>query len=323
MQEEFTFLDFEVDLDEEEIVDTPEEETSEEPIEKEEEKEEVSDEIETDDDAIGVYKTLVDKGIVSESEDFKGTWEEIDSMMDSLPEKAMDAVIESMPDTAKSLVEFALNKPNVTLEDLKEFVSLVEKDQEVSLVIDNLDKAKDLIRKEYGSSFDEDVIESMLDTLEDKGEDYVIKKAKELQTKKELQAEKLLEATKSEKVAMLEQQKKFTQTLNTELSNLNYKPSRVQAIRQNLNPQVIARKNEMIRQSPKAILALADIYSYFNEETKEFDLSALSKETESKAASRIKDKMIRDNFNSSKGKGTAKSKKQNDFSFEDLEPIFD
>ena len=77
--------------------------------------------------------------------------------------------------------------------------------------------------------------------------------------------------------------------IDTELKNLPWQQDKKQQIVQHLQPAKVEEINAMIQSSPMAVIQLADIYSRFNPETKQFDLSDLELKQESKKNLEMKD----------------------------------
>lgn len=280
---------------------------------------------ESDDIAIGTYKTLVEKGIFAETEEFDGSWESLEEQFTKLPEVIADNIIQNTPDAGKKLMEYMFSKDNLSHDDLKDYFKLVDEDVSNSITIETLADARMFLTNEYkNKGLESDDIEAMLDNMEDKGDDYVINKAKKLDevNKKSYksQADSELERVKQQKQLQQENSAKLYNEINKELKTLNYKTTRTNAIKTNLRSDVLQKKNTIIRKSPKALIQLADFYSYFNEETGEFDLSNYTVQAESKKTEKRKKNLIRDNFNSSgQGKRTKRQSKSND---DELVPIF-
>jgi len=321
-QEQDLFPDFEVNIEDislpEVSTETTEEEvTTETPVYAEA----------AEDEAIGLYKTLIDKGILFEDSEtpFDGTWESLDKHIESLPDMVANSIIQQMPEAVQNLMDFALTKGDVTHEDLVEFFKLQEEDYKSSnSKINTIEAARAYMAKVMKSqNYEDDVIETTLDAMEDKGETFLINKAKSHADKTVSQKSvERLEAEKAQKAANLAKQQEYFGKLNQELVNLKYTDKRNQAIKENLDPRIIGTKNQAIQNSPKAVIQLADFYSYFDSKTGVFDLEAYSKQVASKEVSEFKKNLTRDNFSSSGTKSSGKSHQSSNKNGDELVPIF-
>lgn len=280
-----------------------------------------------EDEAIGLYKTLIDKGILFEDSEtpFDGTWDSLDKHIENLPEMVANSIIQQMPEAVQNLMDFALTKGEVTHEDLVEFFKLQDEDHKSSnSKINTIEAARSYMAKVMkAQSYEDDVIEATLDAMEDKGEFFLINKAKTHADKSVSQKSVAkLEEEKAQKAANLAKQQEYFGKLNQELTNLGYTEKRNQAIKENLDPRIIGHKNQAIQNSPKAVLQLADFYSYFNQSTGVFDLEAYSKQVASKEVSEFKKNLTRDNFSSSGTKSSGRSHQTSNKSGDELVPIF-
>ncbi len=280
-----------------------------------------------EDDAIGLYKTLIDKGILFEDSEtpFDGTWDSLDKHIENLPEMVANSIVQQMPEAVQNLMDFALTKGEVTHEDLVEFFKLQDEDyKSTNTKITTIEAARSYMAKVMKTqNYEDDVIEATLDAMEDKGETFLINKAKSHaeKTTSQKSVEKL-EAEKAQKAANLVKQQEYFGKLNQELTNLKYTEKRNQAIKENLDPRIIGTKNQAIQNSPKAVIQLADFYSYFNTKTGVFDLEAYSKQVASKEVDEIKKNLIRDNFSSSGTKSSGRSHQNSNKNGDELVPIF-
>jgi len=325
------FPDFEVLLEDVEMPEDKEEtqdldlDLEDDDIEEEEDAPEYGEE--ADDTAIGVFKTLQEKEILflDDEEKFDGTWDSLEKHIDKLPEQIASTIIQNMPEPLQKLMDYGMTKGDVSFEDLKEFFDLQKEDVDSSnLDFETIEDARSYLSKiMQKQNYDPDVIDTTLDAMEDKGEDYIKNKAKGFAEKQQTQkADQRLQQEKLERDQLIQRQNQFFTNINNELSTLNYSNQRNQAIKSNLNPQVIAQKNASIQGSPKAIIQLADFYSYFDEKSGEFNLAAFAKMASSKEVKKMKEKLISNNFSSSGAKNKSKRHINNSSKGDDFEPVF-
>lgn len=335
---------FEIEISPEEMLQNPQEtevvenvEVQEPVVEVEEdeivEEEESQDSGETSPTKV-FYDFVTENGILDEIENFDGSVETLKQHLEQLPYKSFKRAVESLPEFAQQIVNYAFSKEISTPEDFKQFMEeAVSANNQI--VVDDVESARSYLEAKYRDmgiyASDDDLLES-LDLLEEKG--TLLKTAKVLAEKDNAANKQALSLrVKQEEEAKLEreakskeQAQKLSKGIENTFKELNWKQERQQAVLQNLQADVVNRKNELIRNSPKAIVQLADIYSYFNEEKGEFDFSKLlDVKIQSKQNVATKERMQKDKFSSAlAGLGNTESgnKKKSlleviDFEYED------
>lgn len=306
-------FDFDINPDEfleEEIAST--EVVEEEEVEYEEDLEESENDEEGDEEnftpAKIFYDFVVDNGILPPIENFDGNIETLKAELEDLPIKSFEKAVQSLPELSQAVVNYVFSKEITSVEDFTEFINTMVKPAYEEISFDDVDDARDYLRDKYskmGIYSNDDDLEESLDLLEERG--TLIRTAKSLAEKDNIQlrenVKKENELEKNNKLSYQKQQQEYVQKLNKgindTLNELPWQENRKKEVLTNLAPDTINRKNELIRQSPKAIVQLADIYSYFNEKTGEFDFSKLiDAKAESKANNRTKDNYQKDKFSS-------------------------
>lgn len=304
-------FDFDINPDEllEEEVATSEETEVEEEVEYEED---IEDEVEEEEGDVTpakiFYDFVVDNGILPPIDNFDGNIETLKSELEDLPVKSFERAVQSLPELSQAVVNYVFSKEINSVEDFNEFLNTMVKPAYGEIDFDDVDDARDYLRNKYskmGIYANDDDLEESLDLLEEKG--TLVRTAKSLAEKDNAQVRESLnreiEVEKQNKLLLQKQQQEYAQKLNQgindTLNELPWQETRKREALANLAPDTINRKNELIRQSPRAIVQLADIYSYFNEKTGEFDFSKLiDAKAESKANVRTKDNYQRDKFSS-------------------------
>lgn len=260
-------------------------------------------------DAVKVfYDFVVENGIIEEIENFDNSIDTIKQELENLPVKSFQKAVSSLPELGQQVVNYVFSKDNVTVDDFKSFIENQVEPAYQEITVDDTESARAFLEKQYKDmgiySDDDDLLEA-LDLLEEKG--TLLKTAKQLANKvnSELKAQldaEIQQAVKAKEEAKKleqEQNKQLVQGINTTLEELKWHDNRKRAVIENLKPDVLQRKNEAIRKSYKAIVQLADLYSYFDEKKGEFDFSKLvDVKASSKQASDTKKRMQEDKFSS-------------------------
>jgi hypothetical protein len=273
---------------------------------------EVIEEVEEEESSSGAkvfYDFITENGLIDEIENFDGNVETLKQHLEQLPVKSFKRAVDSLPEFAQQIVNYAFSKELSNLDDFKDFMENVVKPAYSQVNVDDVESARTYLQSKYtemGIYAEEDDLLEAIDLLEEKGN--LLKTAKSLADKDNEASRKALELkvkeaeeTKVNSASKLkEEQEKFSKGIEDTFKELNWKEERKKAVFQNLQADVVNRKNNLIRKSPKAIVQLADIYSYFNEEKGEFDFSKLiDVKAQSKQTVNKKEDIQRDKFSSS------------------------
>ena len=273
--------------DDSEVIDEVQEPVTE-PAEIEEDSNENAEEV--DDRVEALYELLLENQIVAKNDGFKPTVENLQGVIESLPEQYFLQAAESLHPDAKDIAKslFYLGE-NATKDEI---VKLLSDTQTTN--IDDEDSAYTYLENKLKGTAgfkDDSRLAKYLQTLKD--DDSLVDTAKEMfeedvqnaeQTKQER-----LEQLKQQKQEREQQVKQFYKNIDAELKNLPWQQDKKQQIVQHLQPSKVEEINAMIQSSPMAVIQLADIYSRFNTETKQFDLSDFELKQESKKNLDMKD----------------------------------
>lgn len=255
------------------ILDTPEPETELEEVTEVEEDIENTQEVSSD-SVKQVYQQLRELGLpLEEKEDVTKEW--LEEEWNNLPDRVMDTLLNNIPNkVGKDLLLWAVNKPNLSEEELVAYVTKFAKTETHDLTTNEGARLYLKNNSTFKAAYDDDEeIEEALDLLEDKGKlvGRASKLDEENKNKKALQMEADAKNAIEEKKNLLQAQKTFQENISKEIEALNWKENRKQAIMKNLSNERIEAVNEGIRKSPKAIVQLANLYDYFDIENGNFD----------------------------------------------------
>lgn len=219
-----------------------------------------------------LYEYLLEQGYLDEQSDI----ENIESVLDEVPKNLLAKEIANLPQKAKDFLLYAYKMgDSFSDEHFDKYFNLnsIENSEPEEVIKNHIKKDKTLSVL-YDS---DDKIENYIDDLKSTGDfDDVVKKLKQIGTddvKQKLEQESK-EAEQNRKDRE-EYQKKLVQSIHSSIDSTGWTKERKEKVLQNLSPTEVNRKNLLITNSPKAIVQLADIYSYFDEEKKEFDFSKL------------------------------------------------
>lgn len=252
------------------------------------------------------YQELVENGLATPKDGQEQySWDDVNSVIsnykEELPVKITEQLIAAVPDVGKDLIDYVFTKgDSLSKEDLLAFTNkYIEELDTMNIDVSNLDNAKSFLSKQYkAQGFRDSQIEVMIDALEDDSDETVIEEAQKVKTKVygERESKKIIENTKQEKQSSQIAQKEFASKLSEELNNTNWKPTRIQKIHNDL---VSGNTNKILQKvgtSPKALIQLANLATYYNDQTGEFNFDDFINQAISPKAKSLKDKITSDMF---------------------------
>jgi len=327
---DFVFIEDEVGNVDTEDIEEDETEEEEDAISEEDIEEEYEEEIEVDDNAKALYETMVEKNILRSDDEFDNSWETLEKKIDELPQSIAKQIITEAPDVTQKLIKYAFALgDNANIDELSGFFNLMKNEKETvdSSILDDEEKSRELLKKEYLNSgqYDEDEIEDILDVLEDKNK--IKSKVKKIldsrrEESKNISDKKLQEVESKNEAVKAKRQEHYNSIIN-EIDSLGWKSNVKEELKRIIRPEVSGPITQKIQQSPKALVQLLNIYRLFDEEKGEFDFSSLEKKGESRSSNNIRKNIFKDKFSNSKSTKSSRKAKQNRILKEDIDLIME
>lgn len=245
------------------------------------------------------YNFLVEQQFIDEDEEFDGTPEKLEHYMQNIGYYAFNKVAENLGDDGKNLLKYALSLgEDASKERLQEFFSVRAQVPDVDF--DDENEVKAFLKDYYLATkqYNEDDVDDRIEFLEAKGK---------LSSFAEKHYNELLEninAYEEQQISVEQQKQQAKQELfnnvRSELMSYEWSLEKKKQVADKLNNKEFRRINNMIQQSPKALIQLADLYTYFDEEKQEFDLSNLiQKRQATNKAQKSLDNLEKNSFSSS------------------------
>lgn len=260
----------------------------EEEIIEDQETEEVNEsESEEDETASAFYENLVARNILQEGLEIKN-WDDLDLALDQLeqdlPKKVEESILNRVPEKGKLLMEYVLTKGNsLTTEDLESFYKEYLEEINESEITD-VNKAREVLKKAYSGKFDDDTIEIMLDSLEDKG--TLLDKAN---AEKPNKVKQIIESTKEE-IAQREQANvEYVQNINDAFEDFTWAKSHKQKIHEQLFSGETEKLIQEIAKKPKALVELANLLSYYDPKKETFNIETFVNQVNTKKVNSLKE----------------------------------
>lgn len=219
--------------------------------------------------AIAVYEQLVEKGYVDNDEDFDGTWDQLDSNLENLPQRVLNSLVANTSDVSKDIVRFVFSSDNITAEEILEFVKTNYEESNIqSVEIETMDDARSFLERTYKErGMKPRAAEAAIAALEE--DDLLLEEAKEEYQKVAANAkpktEALIAAKENETAAAIESKNKFTADIITELNNTGWKPNKIEEVKNRIAKNEVNQLLTDIFKSPKAFVKMVDFIGYFKD----------------------------------------------------------
>jgi hypothetical protein len=226
--------------------------------------------------AIAAYEKYVEQGIIEPSDEFDGTWENLDKNLSDLPQRVLNSLVAKAPDVARDVVRFAFSSPNITKEEMLNFIKTDLSEQEELPAIDTMDDARSFLEQTYKDrGMKPRAIEAALAALEE--DDILMDEAKEeydktAESKKaKPKTEALISAKENEILAANEEKTAFTGKIFDELNSIGWKASKIDEIKNRIVKNEINPLLTEIFKSPKALIKMVDFIGYFKNGDIDYD----------------------------------------------------
>lgn len=261
-----------------------------------------------DQTAIATYETWLEKGLIPESKDFDGTFEQLEKLTESIPTIVQNALIERTPKQGKDIVNYILTKgEDLKVEELTQFLKLEEQAANLDSTADftEIEEARNFLFDKYTklTNLEETAIDAMLDKLEEKGTDQVLSKANELlsKDKEEIKAakDKEIETASTTKQQRADAIKAFNDEIVTTLNDLNWSKDKVETIQKEYNTGITQKKFDAVLNDAKNLPQLINFFTHYDLDKKTFDFTGFAKAAATKDVKDIKKTMFADKFKSS------------------------
>lgn len=227
--------------------------------------------------AVATYEQLVEEGIIDKNDDFDGTWDKVKDSISNLPQRVLNTLIAQAPDITKDTVRFLFSSPNITQEELFNFVKVNQEElQTANVSVDTMDDARSYLEKIYQErGIKPRQVEVMIAALEE--DQVLIDEAKEELEKAELskkdkpKTESLIVAKEEETARLAQARADFSNKVFEELNNTGWKASKIDEIKGRIVKNEISPLLTEIFKNPKALVKMVDFLGYFKNGDIDYD----------------------------------------------------
>lgn len=259
--------------------------------------------------AAATAAVLKEMGLINPEGELSSLDDLEDLLKTQAPQALVTAMVDELPDFGKDLAIFVLSKgADLTKEDLRDFYADFFQDELLESMHfddDNIEDAKQFLRQEYKSKGMRDsVINKTIDALD--LEEELLDEANKLLEERKTQSKTTKKASESMKES---QERKvdevaFIKSVRGEIQSRNWKPERQKKV---LDVIANNRIKDVIRDAvdnPKSLVAFANILSYYDFESKDFDLTDFVAKAATAEVEKTKASIFRDAFKSA-GSGSS------------------
>lgn len=291
----------------------------------EESDEEGNPSVEADSDAVATFKTLVEKGILPDDDEFSGSWDDLDQRISSLPQIVAQSIINSAPDITQKIIEYSFLKDNITKEDLKTFINTYLEDiEEVPIEDKDIDSIKHYIQEKYTSKgLSDKAISAIIRDLEDQDFDgqALISEAKKLsEDKSDMKSDKLMQQAKEDQIRQQEEQIMFLESVANEIKATGWADTRINTIASYLRDNRVTQIIQNAFLNPKALVQLANFTTYYDERTNTFNFEEFAKQANTNKVENLKANLLKDNFKNNSANKSRNNESQSKILFK---PVLD
>jgi len=290
---DFDFIEQE---EEDEVVDDkpindeiPEEEEDANPDDDSED--ELSDNVDTDDNAVAAFNYYKDNNFLTIDHEFDGTFDSLKEALDKQAQVSLVSAIQNFPSFLQPIIEYATLKDDITPEEVANFLMQY---QPPSFTEQDLQNDNDLAENYLTNSLkaeglDDDEIEDRIDYLKDRNQlakESIRQFRKDEQTRQQEMNSQLEQVRQQEQLEQ-QQQEVFVQNFGQVLNDTNWRTDHKQVIAHEFTSGNFKTRMEHVFENPKALVKLVDFLANYDGE--DINLDKYKKSAFSPSVKGVKD----------------------------------
>ena len=283
-QEDDTVIDDKVVNDE-----IPEEEEDANPDDDSED--ELSDNVDTDDNAVAAFNYYKDNNFITIDHEFDGTFDSLKEALDKQAQVSLVGAIQNFPSFLQPIIEYATLKDDITPEEVANFLMQY---QPPSFTEQDLQNDNDLAENYLTNSLkaeglDDDEIEDRIDYLKDRNQlaKESIRQFRKDEQVREQEMNSQLEQVRQQEQIELQQQEVFVQNFGQVLNDTNWRNDHKQVIAHEFTSGNFKTRMEHVFENPKALVKLVDFLANYDGE--DINLDKYKKSAFSPSVKGVKD----------------------------------
>jgi len=290
---DFDFIEQE---EEDEVVDDkpindeiPEEEEDANPDDDSED--ELSDNVDTDDNAVAAFNYYKDNNFLTIDHEFDGTFDSLKEALDKQAQVSLVSAIQNFPSFLQPIIEYATLKDDITPEEVANFLMQY---QPPSFTEQDLQNDNDLAENYLTNSLkaeglEDDEIEDRIDYLKDRNQlakESIRQFRKDEQVRQQEMNSQLEQVRQQEQVEQ-QQQEVFVQNFGQVLNDTNWRTDHKQVIAHEFTSGNFKTRMEHVFENPKALVKLVDFLANYDGE--DINLDKYKKSAFSPSVKGVKD----------------------------------
>jgi hypothetical protein len=283
-QEDDTVIDDKVVNDE-----IPEEEEDANPDDDSED--ELSDNVDTDDNAVAAFNYYKDNNFITIDHEFDGTFDSLKEALDKQAQVSLVGAIQNFPSFLQPIIEYATLKDDITPEEVANFLMQY---QPPSFTEQDLQNDNDLAENYLTNSLkaeglDDEEIEDRIDYLKDRNQlakESIRQFRKDEQTRQQEMNSQLEQVRQQEQIEQ-QQQEVFVQNFGQVLNDTNWRNDHKQVIAHEFTSGNFKTRMEHVFENPKALVKLVDFLANYDGE--DINLDKYKKSAFSPSVKGVKD----------------------------------
>ena len=289
-------LDFDFEEQEDEVIDDkvvndeiPEEDEDASPDDDFED--ELSDNVDTDENAVAAFNYYKDNNFITIDHEFDGTFDSLKEALDKQAQVSLVSAIQNFPPFLQPIIEYATLKDDVTPEEVANFLMQY---QPPSFTEQDLQSDNDLAENYLTNSLkaeglDDEEIEDRIDYLKDRNQlakESIRQFRKDEQVRQQEMNSQLEQIRQQEQIEQ-QQQEVFVQNFGQVLNSTNWRDDHKQVIAHEFTSGNFKTRMEHVFENPKALVKLVDFLANYDGE--DINLDRYKKSAFSPSVKGVKD----------------------------------
>ena len=252
---------------------------------------ELSDNVDTDDNAVAAFNYYKDNNFLTIDHEFDGTFDSLKEALDKQAQVSLVGAIQNFPSFLQPIIEYATLKDDITPEEVANFLMQY---QPPSFTEQDLQNDNDLAENYLTNSLkaeglDDDEIEDRIDYLKDRNQlakESIRQFRKDEQVRQQEMNSQLEQVRQQEQVEQ-QQQEVFVQNFGQVLNDTNWRTDHKQVIAHEFTSGNFKTRMEHVFENPKALVKLVDFLANYDGE--DINLDKYKKSAFSPSVKGVKD----------------------------------
>jgi hypothetical protein len=252
---------------------------------------ELSDNVDTDDNAVAAFNYYKDNNFITIDHEFDGTFDSLKEALDKQAQVSLVGAIQNFPSFLQPIIEYATLKDDITPEEVANFLMQY---QPPSFTEQDLQNDNDLAENYLTNSLkaeglDDEEIEDRIDYLKDRNQlakESIRQFRKDEQTRQQEMNSQLEQVRQQEQIEQ-QQQEVFVQNFGQVLNDTNWRNDHKQVIAHEFTSGNFKTRMEHVFENPKALVKLVDFLANYDGE--DINLDKYKKSAFSPSVKGVKD----------------------------------